>query len=169
MDEGRFWAIIEAGAPYGPNDQDQHERSVADQLRDLPAEDIHSFYTLFCRKMVAAQTWDLWGAAYLVNGGCSDDGFVYFRAWLIGQGRAAYAAAVADPDALAGLTDPSRDDYEFEMLYAAAPEAYAAVTGEDMPHLDVEWPAEPQGERWDFDDSAEAHRRLPRLASLHQG
>ena len=31
--------------------------------------------------------WDLWGAAYLANGGCSDDGFDYFRGWLIGQGR----------------------------------------------------------------------------------
>jgi hypothetical protein len=30
---------------------------------------------------------DQWGAAYLANGGCSDDGFDYFRGWLIGQGR----------------------------------------------------------------------------------
>lgn len=142
MDQGRFWAIIEAGGPYGPDDRDRHERSVLDQLCDLPAEEIHAFYTLFCRKMVEAQTWDLWWAAYLINGGCSDDGFVYFRAWLISQGRSVYDAAVAEPDTLAGLTDPARDDYEFEMLYAAAPEAYAAVACEEMPRVEVDWPLE---------------------------
>lgn len=167
MDEGRFWAIIEAGGPYGPDDQDRHEQSVSAQLCDLPAEDIHAFYTLFCRKMVEAQTWDLWGAAYLINGGCSDDGFVYFRAWLIGQGRAAFVAAVADPDALAEVTDPAHDYYEFEMLYAAAPEAYAAVACENMPRVAVDWPAEPRGERWDLDDPAEVRRRLPRLAAIY--
>jgi hypothetical protein len=29
----------------------------------------------------------MWVAAYLMNGGCSDDGFDYFRGWLIAQGR----------------------------------------------------------------------------------
>ena len=45
--------------------------------------------------------WDLWSAAYLANGGCSGDGFDYFRGWLIGQGRTAYETVLADPDALA--------------------------------------------------------------------
>ena len=44
---------------------------------------------------------DLWGAAYLINGGCSDDGFDYFRGWLLGQGQAIWQAALADPDSLA--------------------------------------------------------------------
>ncbi|MFL6076856.1 MAG: DUF4240 domain-containing protein [Mycobacteriales bacterium] len=30
---------------------------------------------------------DLWGAAYLINGGASDDGFDYFRGWLIARTR----------------------------------------------------------------------------------
>jgi hypothetical protein len=29
----------------------------------------------------------LWAAACLINGGYSDDGFEYFRGWLIVQGR----------------------------------------------------------------------------------
>jgi Protein of unknown function (DUF4240) len=43
----------------------------------------------------------LWGAAYLINGGCSDDGFDYFRGWLLSQGHATWQAALADPDSLA--------------------------------------------------------------------
>jgi hypothetical protein len=48
---------------------------------------------------------DQWGAAYLANGGCSDDGFDYFRGWLIGQGRKVYETVLADPDSLAAHAD----------------------------------------------------------------
>ncbi len=34
----------------------------------------------------------------VVNGGCSDDGFEYFRGWLIGQGGAYFEAALKDPE-----------------------------------------------------------------------
>ncbi|MFC9245678.1 DUF4240 domain-containing protein [Streptomyces sp. NPDC057136] len=43
----------------------------------------------------------LWAAAYVINGGCSDDGFDYFRGWLIAQGREVFERTAADPDALA--------------------------------------------------------------------
>ena len=81
--------------------------------------------------MADAYTWDLWGAAYLINGGCSDDGFAYFRSWLISRGRAAYEEAVRDPDSLADLVDPDRDDYEFEDLWGLALVVYEERTGED--------------------------------------
>jgi hypothetical protein len=51
--------------------------------------------------MAESYRWDLWGAAYLINGGCSDDGFDYFRGWLLSQGRAIWQATLADPDSLA--------------------------------------------------------------------
>jgi Protein of unknown function (DUF4240) len=41
----------------------------------------------FLRGLMADSYRDpLWAAAYLVNGGCSDDGFEYFRGWLIMHG-----------------------------------------------------------------------------------
>ncbi|NUT32717.1 MAG: DUF4240 domain-containing protein [Hamadaea sp.] len=49
---------------------------------------------------------DLWAAAYVVNGGASEDGFDYFRGWLIAQGRAAYEIALLDPDSLAAADRP---------------------------------------------------------------
>ena len=36
----------------------------------------------------------------MCENGCSDDGFIDFRAWLIAQGREVYLAALADPDSL---------------------------------------------------------------------
>ena len=45
----------------------------------------------------------LWAAVYVINGGCSHDGFDYFRGWLMLQGRETFGQAVADPGSLADL------------------------------------------------------------------
>ena len=64
----------------------------------------------------------MWGAAYVIHGGCSDDGFEYFRRWLISRGRKAYEAALADPDSLAQLdVRPGPNGvWEFERIYYVA-------------------------------------------------
>ena len=127
----------------------------------------------------AAYRWDLWAAAYLINGGCSDDGFDYFRGWLLAQGRRIWEEALADPDSLAALFPDGADDvYESEDMRAAAYRAYEEVTGaaetflaavqylrdqEDEPLVTGDGPA---GESFDFDDPAEMRARLPRLATL---
>ncbi|WP_217498085.1 MULTISPECIES: DUF4240 domain-containing protein [Sphingomonas] len=38
--------------------------------------------------MIRSYRWDLWRAAKVAKGGVSDDGFEYFRTWLISRGRA---------------------------------------------------------------------------------
>ncbi len=117
--------------------------------------------------MAEAYTWDLWGAAYLINGGCSDDGFAYFRAWLISCGQSVYSSALRKPDSLSSIVDPDRDDYEFEDLWGIAQVIYEETTGSEMPTVDFAWPAEPKGDRWDFDDDEQVTRKLPKLAELY--
>jgi hypothetical protein len=167
MDEAQFWAIIESGGPKVLPNQGRQLAAVRKQLRKLPPEQIRDFHRLFNEKLAAAYTWDLWGAAYLINGGCSDDGFFYFRAWLISRGRAVYEAAVRNPDSLAGLTDPERDDYEFEELWGVGQRVYEELTGTAMPPVATRWPARPKGRRWDFDDEEQVSRRLPGLAGVY--
>ena len=57
----------------------------------------------------------LWAVAYIVLGGCSDDGFDYFRFWLIAQGRKVFYNALENADTLCDvfseLEDPEGDDY----------------------------------------------------------
>jgi hypothetical protein len=48
--------------------------------------------------------------AYQLNGGCSDDCFVYFRCWLLAQGRASWEAALGDPDSLMVKGTETRSD-----------------------------------------------------------
>jgi hypothetical protein len=50
-----------------------------------------------------------------MNGGCSDDGFDYFRGWLISQGRTVFEAALENPDSLADVVpDDAEADFGFE-------------------------------------------------------
>jgi hypothetical protein len=167
MDEARFWAIIEAGGRKAFADPERQLAAVHQELLKLSPKEIRDFHRLFNQKLADAYIWDLWGAAYLINGGCSDDGFYYFRSWLISRGRAVYEAAVENPDTLAGLTDPEPDDYEFEDLWGASQYAYRELTGEEMPPVEFRWPKKPRGRRWDFDDDEHLSRRFPKLAKMY--
>jgi hypothetical protein len=167
MDDNQFWTVIEAGGPKARTDPERQLAAARKRLAKLAPEEIRDFHRLFNRKLADAYTWDLWGAAYLINGGCSDDGFHYFRAWLISRGRTVYEAAVANPDSLVRLTDPDRDDYEFEDLWGLALDAYKEITGQDMPPVDFQWPSKPRGRRWDFGDDEQVTRRFPRLAQVY--
>jgi hypothetical protein len=167
LDEPRFWDIIESAGRTARDDPGRQLAAVRTQLSGLSPEELVEFHRWFNRKLADAYTWDLWGAAYLINGGCSDDGFAYFRSWLISRGRSVYSGAVGDPDSLAGVVDPDRDDYEFEDLRGVAQEVYEETTGEGMAAGDFARPSEPEGDRWDFDDDEQVARRLPRLAEVY--
>ena len=166
MDDARFWDIIEAAGCPAPEDPETQRDAVRRRLEVLPPGELAAFHAKFNRKMDSAYRWDLWAAAYLINGGASDDGFAYFRAWLISRGRAVFESALRDPDTLATVVDLDRDDHEFEDLWGLAPELYEAATGSDIPPEDG-GPIEPGGERWDFDDDEQLARRLPRLAAMY--
>jgi hypothetical protein len=116
---------------------------------------------------------DLWGAAYLLNGGCSDDGFEYLRGWLIAQGRTVFERALGDPDVLADLPAVRHSaaadepfDFECEPMYGVVWDAYHKLTGSwDLPDpVAGRYPAIEPG--WDFDDDQQLRQRLPRLAAL---
>lgn len=168
MEADEFWRIIEASRAASDGSFDGRAQALAEELVKRPAEDIMSFYGAFRDAMDRAYTWDLWGAAYVLGGGCSDDGFTDFRSWLISRGRTAYEAALADPDSLEGVKfgPNGEEDCFFEEFRYVALSAYQSKTGEEMPELDREFPTEPSGEPWQEDDE-ELERRYPRLWSKH--
>jgi len=123
--------------------------------------------------IAAANKIDLWGAAYLINGGCSDDGFDYFRGWLIAQGREVFERTVADPDALAELpvvqgASAGGPDLDGEDVLSIAWDAHVRATGVQLPAdaFTIRYPEPAPGWDFDFDDRAEMTRRLPRLSAL---
>jgi hypothetical protein len=168
MDDARFWKIIGRAKAEADGDPDAAAEAVLAQLVGLPGPEIVAFDDILRGKLAAAYDWKLWGAAYLINGGCSDDGFEYFRGWLISQGRDVYEAALADPDTLADVVDPESDEHECEDILGVAMRAYREVAGKLLPGPRfAAHPSEPAGDRWDFDDAEATAERLPRLARLY--
>jgi hypothetical protein len=168
MEWKQFWKHVEhAYRPDGPD----HFEALKAELADLKWFEVVAFQARFDEAVAAANKIDLWGAAYLINGGCSDDAFRDFRCWLVGRGRHAYEAALKNPDTLADVLDG--DPVDGFGLDAAALRVYEAQTGmsdfydrldraeEDMP------PPPPEGDDWDFEDEAEMRARFPRLSHLY--
>lgn len=160
----QFWRIIER-AKDKTDDSEQQVELILEALKLLTPEEIVEFDRLYDQFRFEAYRWDLWGAAYIMNGGCSDDAFEYFRGWLISRGRAVYENALADPDSLAEEFDPDRDNYELESLLYAPQRAYEETTGRSMPERERVFP-ELVGQRWDESD---LDAMLPRLTERDSG
>ena len=163
VDTDRFWMIIDDARATAGQDDDAFLEHLAARVEALPAEAIVDFARELKRACGQAYRWDLWGAAYTLNGGCSDDGFEYFRCWLVAQGRDTFTAAVADPDSLSALVPLPRDT-ELEPLLYLPDEIYSEKTGSALPDRVYDgWSESDLGEEWDFEDEAELRARLPRL------
>ncbi|MBW4692440.1 MAG: DUF4240 domain-containing protein [Lyngbya sp. HA4199-MV5] len=160
MTEDQFWEIIEASR-QASSDCEAQADALQESLSELAASEIMAFDQIFHQKLVGAYHWDVWGVAYLVNGGCSDDCFEYFRAWLIGQGKAAYEQVLADPQSIVSILENSEDEVECEALMYASHSAYESLEGEVMPVLERMSSPAPAGEPWEEQDLEE---RFPKVA-----
>jgi hypothetical protein len=159
MDEKQFWNILEESKRGTNISQDAQMASLRALLDRLDLDEIVAFDRIFDEMRAKSYTHDLWGAAYLINGGCSDDGFEYFRRALIAEGRQKFEAAVRDPETLAEWIE---EETEFEEIYYIAREAYRAKAGtEDFPEHDLRFPRAPSGGSW---DDGELEARFPLIA-----
>lgn len=168
MPADKFWQIIERAAK-SDHDPDAHVKALRTVVHDLSPDEIISFEVAFRRYLNEAYTWDLWGAAYVIHGGCSDDGFEYFRRWLVSRGRDDYEAALADPDSLAQRDlQPGPDNaWEFEEIYYVARDVFEEKGGEGDVRDYSEREAGmggpgPSGEPF-ADDEEHLARRYPKL------
>lgn len=171
MDYLAFWHLVDS-----TRGQPERAEAVARLLQEYSPDEIVRFRLVYDDLMHTANKVDLWGAAHTINGGCSDDGFYYFREALIELGRPVFEAGVKDPDSLADLTTPGERIQETEGLGNAPIMAWTAKTGgtEEAFYEAVDTADErtdrgdaEEGEWWDFDDHAEVRHRLPRLAAKH--
>ena len=111
----------------------------------------------------------MWAAAYIINEGCSDDWFDYFRAGLISQGEKIFTDVINNPENLVNyitfedgdLSDESQWAAGVEELMYVAREAYENITGTDeMPSV-LPQNTSTTGEKWEED---EVESVLPKLA-----
>ena len=143
-----------------------HITTLTETLSSLPPDELVSFDQHFSECLNLAQRWDLWGAAYWMYGGCSDDGFWDFRACLISLGRDRFDRVLRCPDDLAEMEDEADMPYLMcEGFQYVANQLYEQQTGESMPPQ--EQPTPDMGEEFDFDDEQVMARRFPKLVAKY--
>lgn len=162
MERDTFWQLIDTVRAEANNDETQFESHLIPYLEKLELSDLVEFdYHL--RELVAqAYLNQLWGAAYIINGGASEDGFYYFRSWLVMQGKDVYEKALTEPDSLVEVCDQIKFDAEAEEVLYAARNIYEQRTGEEFesmvdPGDQGIWPTDPE---WKEEDLPQLFPRL---------
>jgi hypothetical protein len=164
MTRDEFWQLIDSTRPKGFWAA-LHSGYLEMKLETLAEEEIISFDCHFREVMAESNRWDLWGAAYIVNGGCSDDGFEYFRAWLVSQGRRYYEKCLKDPEAVGARAERNDRTEDEEFMYCAL-EAYREKTGRDLPAVDVPRSRTPVGQPWAESDFPTLYPKLAKKFGL---
>jgi hypothetical protein len=166
MSDERFWGLIEATKAY-ENDPGRQIAALRSSLAQLSVEDIEGFEATFNAQLKRSYSWDLWGAAYVIHGGASDDSFEYFRCWLISKGRAVFEKVLIDPDSLADLLAPKVEGpLELEEFAYVARNVWsekAGRPGRDMPNAaNMMYHHAPSGTEFEENPTYLA-RRYPKL------
>ncbi|MCI3272277.1 DUF4240 domain-containing protein [Streptomyces cylindrosporus] len=178
-----FWHLVETARNHTTPDR-PFDQALVELLSRRTRREILEYQECFDELREALYRWDVWAAAYLIGGGCSDDSFMDFRAGLIAQGREWYERAAAAPDSLAehpavlaagdGLDERALFFEEvnycaagaFEVVAGSVEGFYEAWKGYAAERPDPSFAASDMGEDFDFDDPSEMRRRLPRLAGV---
>jgi hypothetical protein len=155
----QFWNIIEKVHHASGGDMDAKCELLDAELRRLPLDEVLSFHAHFYDCQDRAYSWELWAAAYIIGGGCSDDAFDDFRSTLISMGRQTFELALADPQSLADT------NYDAEIAHYKGYQYVPSTVETDLgggrqfmrahPH-----PTEPSGKSWDEDKVAALYPKL---------
>jgi hypothetical protein len=164
MNQQQFWDIIQDSLRAG-NAEDQLD-FLSDKLESFSKEDLLEFDYIFRQLHEECYNWDLWAAAYTIQGGCSDDGFIDFRSWLVVQGKDVFEKSLKNSDTLAELgREKLEESEEAEDFYYMAADAYEELTGKeiesDPAFKEIAYKEAPDGKDWDEDNLDELRARNP--------
>lgn len=133
MTQQEFWHIIEKSKKYTEGDVEVQCGNLVNILVRLEEREIAYFNIILSELLSVSYTSRLWAAGYIINGGCSDDGFEYFRCWLISRGQKVFTAALEDPEKLTRYVSTEVfDEAENEELLYVATTAFEQKTGKSI-------------------------------------
>ena len=163
MTSEEYWEIIDQVhvASGGGVDIAAKEGLLERELRKLSSEQLQSFRDHFDECLDRAYSHELWAAAFIINGGCSDDSFSDFRSSLISMGRRRFESALKDPESLVELGDAAEE--LFYEGYQYVPSRVATEKRVELkrsrPH-----PKEPSGRTW---EESELSAMFPKLSERY--
>lgn len=131
LDEDLYWSIINKSLKNTKN-QDDQEQFLIKEIVKLNPEQIIGFRLRTDKLLYDTYNSEIWCAGYIMNGGCSDDSFEYFRNWIISRGKETYYNSKQNPDNLIDEVVEGEDYYDFESFWYVALEAFNKKTSKDL-------------------------------------
>lgn len=160
MSKELFWKMLAETYEISKGEPNNQVNLLIDKLSEYPPEEIIEFQDICDEFMNRAYLASLWEAACVICCGCSDDGFIDFRAWLIQQGKDIYEAALQNPEILADIVDDGLQTREGGLWYVPI-KAYENKTSQSIPPKRY---INPLLER-EIGNQAEIFARFPRLVA----
>ena len=178
MDQEPYWQIVQRSLDASGDDQARQEQFLVTELEKLSPKEIVGFRLRTDKLLYDTYNSHMWCAGYLMNGGCSDDMFEYFRLWVISRGREVYENAKAEPDSLIDAADVPVPEgvFDFESFWYVSLKAFEKKTGKQLYDF-IDYDNFKFGEgnypKFDFDweeDDPESMKRIcPRLFARFAG
>lgn len=132
LDENIFWNIVD-NSLKNTNNQKNQEAFLIKEIQKLTPKEIIGFRLRTDKLLYDTYNSKMWCAGYIMNGGCSDDGFEYFRNWVISRGKDVYYKAKENPDTLISQKENGEDEmFDFESFWYVALEAFNKKTGKNL-------------------------------------
>lgn len=154
-----FWKFIETHAMSAPS-LEAACGALETALKNLSEPEVLEYCQAYDEAMDKAYTWELWGVAYLIQGGCSDDAFMDFRACLVACGQDIFEKAVADAESLMSIPGSNLSALFEEGLLYVGPTVYESMSGK-APERRAS-PTDPAGEPWE-ETREDLMRRFPKV------
>jgi hypothetical protein len=163
MDRDTFWQMIDSARARSNGDLEIEREIIIDELSQKSEKEIIEFYIIY--KILLDETYlaDLWNACDLIGCGCHENGFLYFRNWLMAQGKEIFYQAVNDPEALVSIVTPeNRHQIRFEGFSYIAPIAYENKFGYEFENVELPAPVHLVG---NLLEEEKLSARFPKLAA----
>jgi hypothetical protein len=126
----KFWSLIDDAVRVSRGVDALKESFLVVELKKLSLSEIIDFEIVFRKLVIDADTYKVMAALKIIEGFVSDDSYLYFRCWLIGQGKATYTETLRNPDYLASIV-PIGELCFWEGLMYVATIAYSNKTGKE--------------------------------------
>lgn len=134
MTEKLFWKLIAKAKTRNWRDAENHQGKIMHVMQRQKAQTIVYSQLMLQHFMNLANDWRLRGAVYVVHGGCSDEEFLDFRAWLVFQGAKVYTRMSKKPEYLGRLIKPHHA-YNWQGYADCITKSYERKTGQTFPSL----------------------------------
>lgn len=131
LDETIFWNIVDSSL-NSTKDQVSQEKFLIKEIEKLTPKQMIGFRLRTDKLLFDTYNSEMWCAGYIMNGGCSDDGFEYFRNWIISRGNDTFYKAKENPDSLISEFVEGQVYYEFESFWYVALTAFKNKTGKEL-------------------------------------